>query len=133
MNEITADEANAAALVRSGEAVLDIGCGCADTSFTLLDSVGVTGRVHGVDISGPMLETAMTRAKQLPDELQGALDFEHADARKRMGYAAHERSPTASTAAGTYATELTRTLWLSDRTFTEQALSEARFLRTDSN
>ena len=73
-------EAIAAALVQPGEAVLDIGCGCADTSFSLLQSVGATGRVLGVDISGPMLEAATNRAKQLPDELQDAIVFEHADA-----------------------------------------------------
>lgn len=73
-------EAIAAALVQPGEAVLDIGCGCADTSFSLLESVGATGRVFGVDISGPMLGVAATRAKQLPEELQGAIAFEHADA-----------------------------------------------------
>lgn len=73
-------EAIAAALVQPGEAVLDIGCGCADTSFALLESVGATGRVLGVDISGPMLAAATARAKQLPDELQGAIAFEHADA-----------------------------------------------------
>lgn len=74
------EEAVAAALIRPGEAVLDIGCGCADTSFALLEGVGVAGRVLGVDISGPMLETATTRAGQLADELQGAIAFEHADA-----------------------------------------------------
>ena len=73
-------EAIAAALVQPGEAVLDIGCGCADTSFALLESVGATGRVLGVDISEPMLGAATTRAKQLSDELQGAISFELADA-----------------------------------------------------
>lgn len=74
------EQAITAAAPASGEKVLDIGCGCARTSFSLLDKVGPTGRVLGVDISGPMLRVAAATAGQLPAELQSAVDFAHADA-----------------------------------------------------
>lgn len=45
-----------------GEAVLDIGCGCGDTSLALAAAVGPAGRVLGVDISRPMLDVARSRA-----------------------------------------------------------------------
>ena len=45
-----------------GERVLDIGCGCGQTSFELARRVGPSGRVLGVDISAPMLEVARQRA-----------------------------------------------------------------------
>lgn len=74
------EEAITAAKVQPGEAVLDIGCGCAGTSFALLDRVGPTGRVLGVDISGPMLGAAAAKAQELPADQQSAISFEHADA-----------------------------------------------------
>jgi ubiquinone/menaquinone biosynthesis C-methylase UbiE len=60
-----------------GEHVIDIGCGCGDTSIALAQQVGVAGSVLGVDISAPMLEVARTRAAslQLPH-----LEFREADA-----------------------------------------------------
>ena len=48
-----------------GEAVLDIGCGCGDTSFALARMVGETGAVLGLDISEPMLTVAHQRADGL--------------------------------------------------------------------
>jgi SAM-dependent methyltransferase len=48
--------------VKSGERVLDVGCGCGDTSLALVYAVGVMGRVVGVDVSAPMLEVARDRA-----------------------------------------------------------------------
>ena len=75
-----AEEVIAAADPRPGEAVLDIGCGCADTSLSLLHRVGPAGRVLGVDISGPMLAVAATKAEQLPEDLCSAITFEQADA-----------------------------------------------------
>ena len=45
-----------------GERVLDIGCGCGQTSLELARRVGTAGRVLGVDISSPMLEVARKRA-----------------------------------------------------------------------
>ncbi len=50
--------------VKAGEAVLDIGCGCGDTSIDLALAVGVTGEVVGVDISEPMLARAEYMAAQ---------------------------------------------------------------------
>ena len=47
---------------RVGEAVLDVGCGCADTSLELARRVGAAGEVLGVDVSGPMLARARERA-----------------------------------------------------------------------
>lgn len=46
---------------RAGERVLDIGCGCGQTSLELAQRVGPTGQVLGVDISEPMLEVARRR------------------------------------------------------------------------
>jgi SAM-dependent methyltransferase len=46
----------------SGEHILDIGCGCGQTSFALAERVGSTGAVLGVDISQPMLAVARARS-----------------------------------------------------------------------
>jgi len=61
----------------SGEQVLDVGCGCGDTSLELARRVGPEGGVLGLDISAPMLEVARGRA-----EAAGArnLAFHEADA-----------------------------------------------------
>jgi ubiquinone/menaquinone biosynthesis C-methylase UbiE len=47
-----------------GECVLDVGCGCGQTTLELAARVGETGAVTGVDISTPMLEVA--RARPVP-------------------------------------------------------------------
>lgn len=57
-----ADAALALASARSGEQVLDIGCGCGDTTLTLSASVGLDGHAVGLDISGPMIDRAKERA-----------------------------------------------------------------------
>jgi len=44
--------------VRPGENILDIGCGCGETSIDLGHRVAPYGKVLGIDISGPMLERA---------------------------------------------------------------------------
>lgn len=67
-------EAMDRAQIRSGERVLDVGCGCGQTSVELAERVGSRGRVLGVDISAPMLAVARERAK-LPQ-----LGFARADA-----------------------------------------------------
>ena len=51
---------NALAPVK-GEHIIDIGCGCGQTSLDLATRVGPEGRVVGVDISTPMLDVARRR------------------------------------------------------------------------
>jgi SAM-dependent methyltransferase len=76
MRGITA-ELLTAANPRAGEHVLDVGCGCGDTSLQLMNRVGGGGWVTGLDISEPMLAEAVRRAK-----LQGGkqMSFVKADA-----------------------------------------------------
>ncbi|QUD90469.1 class I SAM-dependent methyltransferase [Phenylobacterium montanum] len=59
--------------VKAGERVLDIGCGCGQSSLQLAEAVGPEGQVVGVDISRPMLEVARSRA-------MGPVEFREADA-----------------------------------------------------
>jgi SAM-dependent methyltransferase len=49
----------------AGEHILDIGCGCGQTSMELAGLVGLSGRVVGIDISTPMLEVALRRTALL--------------------------------------------------------------------
>ena len=49
------------AKVRAGERVLDVGCGCGQTTLQLAERVGSAGAVRGVDISAPMLARAQER------------------------------------------------------------------------
>ena len=67
----------ALARAKPGEAVLDIGCGCGVTSIALAKAVGPTGRVLGLDVSGPMVERARARSQGLAN-----LHFIVADAAK---------------------------------------------------
>jgi SAM-dependent methyltransferase len=60
-----------------GEHVIDIGCGCGDTSVELARRVGASGRVLGVDVSRPMLEVARTHVTQAG---WANLEFREADA-----------------------------------------------------
>ena len=74
-------ELGLAAMERAGvEAdwrVLDVGCGCGQTSLQLAERVGPGGAVLGVDISQPMLERARARAAGVGIE---NLRFERSDA-----------------------------------------------------
>jgi SAM-dependent methyltransferase len=55
------DRAMAVLAPESGETILDIGCGCGQTTPDLAHRVTGTGAVTGVDVSGPMLEAARAR------------------------------------------------------------------------
>ena len=46
---------------RPGERVLDVGCGCGQTTLELAERVGAVGAVTGIDISSPMLAIAGAR------------------------------------------------------------------------
>jgi SAM-dependent methyltransferase len=52
------DAALKAAAPQPGERVIDVGCGCGDTSIEIARIVGETGSVLGIDVSQPMLEVA---------------------------------------------------------------------------
>jgi SAM-dependent methyltransferase len=52
------------AQIAPGEAILDVGCGCGDSSLQLAERVGPGGRVIGFDISAPMLTRARERARE---------------------------------------------------------------------
>jgi ubiquinone/menaquinone biosynthesis C-methylase UbiE len=60
-----------------GEHVIDIGCGCGQSTLALADRVGSTGAVVGVDVSAPMLEVARRRSGANPGL---AVTFQQVDA-----------------------------------------------------
>jgi SAM-dependent methyltransferase len=66
-----------AAAILPGERVLDVGCGCGDTSFDMARQVGSGGGVLGVDISEPILAHARARAMSAIDK---NVTFERGDA-----------------------------------------------------
>jgi SAM-dependent methyltransferase len=55
------DAALKVAAPQPGERVIDIGCGCGDTSIEIARIVGNAGEVLGVDVSTPMLDVARSR------------------------------------------------------------------------
>lgn len=66
---ILADFAGAAlakAAAEPGESVIDIGCGCGETSAALAQAVGPDGRVLAVDVSAPILAVAAERLAPFP-------------------------------------------------------------------
>ncbi|HXZ67456.1 MAG TPA: class I SAM-dependent methyltransferase [Alphaproteobacteria bacterium] len=66
----------AAADIKSGERVLDVGCGCGPTTIAIAKLVAPKGHVTGVDISGLLLQSARERSAKLGLPL----DFIEADA-----------------------------------------------------
>ncbi len=66
-----------AAAALPGERVLDVGCGCGDSSLALARAVGPQGSVLGVDISQPMLAVARAQAAA---HAELRLSFAEADA-----------------------------------------------------
>jgi SAM-dependent methyltransferase len=57
------DRLVAAAAAKPGERVIDVGCGCGDTTIDFAARVSPGGEVLGLDISGPMLKRARERAR----------------------------------------------------------------------
>jgi SAM-dependent methyltransferase len=51
------------AVPRTGEQVLDVGCGCGATTLEFAHAVGPAGRVVALDISAPMLAEGQARAE----------------------------------------------------------------------
>ncbi|NKB37569.1 MAG: methyltransferase domain-containing protein [Gammaproteobacteria bacterium] len=69
------DELLNAIAAKSGEQVLDVGCGGGVTSMKLAQQVGEEGKVIGVDVSEPILSVARDRAAGIAN-----IEFEHSDA-----------------------------------------------------
>lgn len=65
------------ATISMGENVIDIGCGCGDTTFDLAHRTGPIGYVQGVDISEPLLARARARAVS---SVQNNITFKCCDA-----------------------------------------------------
>jgi SAM-dependent methyltransferase len=63
--------------IAAGERVLDVGCGCGDTTIELATRVGPAGMVLGVDLSAAMLERAAQTAREAG---VANVRFENADA-----------------------------------------------------
>lgn len=63
--------------IKPGERILDVGCGCGETTLELADRVGASGSVTGVDISRPLIEAARKRARE---PARANVRFEEGDA-----------------------------------------------------
>jgi SAM-dependent methyltransferase len=75
-----------------GEHIIDVGCGCGQTSLALAARVQPTGSVVGVDISEPMLDVALRRPRSA--DLQVAfrkLDAQTGDIGHKLFDAAYSR------------------------------------------
>jgi len=62
---------------RAGERIVDIGCGCGQTSHELAALVGASGAVLAIDVSRPMLEVARARPQPAPGP---RIEFREGDA-----------------------------------------------------
>ena len=86
LGEVAMDRAG----LQAGERVLDIGCGCGQTSLELASRVGERGSVLGLDISAPMLDRARERAGEAGVNnvsfLQADAQTHGFDASKEAGY-----------------------------------------------
>lgn len=71
------EAAMAAASVKPGDSVIDIGCGAGQTTIALARLVGSAGWAHGVDVSGLMISAAGAAARKHPSL---NVSFEIADA-----------------------------------------------------
>ena len=56
------DKAIEAAAVRTGDQVIDVGCGCGGSTLEIAMQAGPKGAVSGIDVSQPMLDLARRRA-----------------------------------------------------------------------
>ena len=63
-----------AAAPQPGERVIDVGCGCGETSIEIARLVGPAGSVLGIDVSQPMLAVARSHGQS------ANLSFQEADA-----------------------------------------------------
>ena len=66
----------ATAAIKSGERVLDIGCGCGATTIEAAKFAGASGRTLGIDLSAPMT----ARARDLAASAKSTAEFAVADA-----------------------------------------------------
>lgn len=74
-------EAMKAAKPMPGERVIDVGCGCGETTFALSEEVGSSGHVLGIDISAPML----ARAREVRERTRVAnVEFMNADVQTQV-------------------------------------------------
>ena len=85
----------AGAAARTGERVLDVGCGCGEVALRLAAAVGASEHVTAVDVSAPMLAHAASREAALPLDGQAAngraaVDWRRADAMTRRFPADHD-------------------------------------------
>ena len=71
------------AAARTGERVLDVGCGCGEVALRFAAAVGASGHVVAVDVSAPMLARAAACETALPPDDRAAVDWQRADAMTR--------------------------------------------------